>query len=49
MLNEREIFERVRLLIAWVAETKKEMEKRTAAYALKMQKEKERKGVASYE
>jgi hypothetical protein len=49
MLNEREILERVRLLLAWVAETKREMEKRTAAYALKVQKERERKGVANYE
>jgi hypothetical protein len=52
MLNEKEIKERVRLLLAWVAETKREMELRTAAYAayaLKIQKEKERKGVASYE
>jgi hypothetical protein len=49
MLNEKEILERVRLLMNWVAETKKEMEKRTAAYALKLQKDRERKGVANYE
>jgi hypothetical protein len=49
MLNEREIKERVRLLLAWVQQTKKEMDERTAAYALKMQKERERKGVANYE
>jgi hypothetical protein len=49
MLNEKEIKERVRLLLNWIEETKREMKLRTAAYALKIQKEKERKGVASYE
>jgi hypothetical protein len=53
MLNEKEVLERARLLIAWIAETKREVEKITAERVLqgrlKIQKEKERKGVASYE
>jgi hypothetical protein len=49
MLSEREIFERAKFLMAWVQQIKKEMELRKAANALKIQKEKERKGVANYE